>query len=1816
MTLTARPRFLIRFAVLAALALCGVVLALSSTGTPPVGAQDGSAPAKPTGVVTTATHDSVALAWDDPSDASITHYQIFRRDRDVHDAGEFVTIQENTGSAAASYTDDTVEPEKRYVYRVKAVNQHGASTWSNFVQADTPAAPDPADFAPSGLEVSLVENRVTLTWDAPASDAASVTGYEILRRRPNDGEAALTTLVADTGNAETGYTDDTANEPGVRYTYRVKALRDGEQSRVSNYDRIDLPDDYAQDTPGSDEPTPSPEALAPSGLTAEAAKGGGVALSWTAPAEDAGSVTGYEVLRARGNAELTTLEADTGSTDTTYTDETATAAGETYAYQVKALRGEEKSQVSNRASITLPDEESARGAGDATGVPTISGTPAVGELLTADTSTIGDPDGIADADFEYQWIAFDGTTDSDISGATGETYRPLLAHLDQTIKVRVSFDDDDNAESLTSAATTAVSASTYGQVIWAATLTVEEETVAAGTFFGFELFGGRGSLEPVGFTYDGVANFVTALQHLEGSTLRFTTNNSLGSGDFNLYLDGSPILIESPGMVRLLVFSDHGLSWTDEQEVEVRLTVNRPATGAPAITGMPEVGETLTAGISGIMDEDGLPVFGELTYQWISNDGTDDSDIDGATDSTYAVVQADAGKTIKVRVSFTDNAKFPESLTSAATAAVTVPVAALVSNVGQTAAGNANVTATQSQGQGFTTGSDSGGYTLGSVELAVSSFSGTASDITVSIYSESSGDPGTVVHTLTTPASISTPVTTFTAPSDTTLAAGTTYYVVISTTGSGINLSRTNATAEDTGGASGWSIADSRRYLGSGAWVTTTSPIRMRVNGATATTSTDIWSATLTVGIGVSFYGYSGIIDVGDLEPAEFTYNGNPATVQVLAYSGNVFYLQTSPALGSGDYLLLLDDTPIQLGAASGSPARHQVSDHGLTWTADQQVEVRLIPNQAATGAPVITGTAQVGETLTADTSNIGDPDSIDNADFSYQWVRNDDSDIDGATDSTYTLVEADAGKTITVRVSFTDDNDFPESLTSAPTVAILEMGVTGVPSTWSLVPSGLEVGDKFRLLFISSSSRNAAPTSIATYNTWIQNQAAAGHTDIQDYSDTFRVVGSTADVDARDNTHTTYTSNDKGVRIYWLNGNKVVDEYEDFYDGGWDDEANMKTEDGDSTSPSHVYTGSDDDGTEAFGIIDDASRALGVTFVALGKPNQDGAQDGPLYGGGTGRNNANLPFYGLSGVFQVVDVVDRTGPTLTGAFVDSNGDRIELLFDEFLDTAAASSPPTSAFAVTADGAPVAVGSVLLLNTLEGSVLLSQLTRKIYQGQTVTVTYTDPNVGNDEAAVQDEAGNDTASFTTGEDDVPAVTNDSTVEPPKGTLVSNAERTIEGAISSTIQAQSFVTGPWAGGYTLSMIQIRLGDDSTLPGVTDLIAAVKVDDGSGEPGALVAKLANPASLTNDALNTFAAPVGTTLAPNTTYWVVVNEERGDSADWVNLRVTAQDEEDEALPGWSIGNSRLSKASASGSWSHSATVSNLIVVSGSVIVGTPDRTGPTLTGAFVDSNGDRIELVFDEFLDIAAASSPPTSAFAVTADGAPVAVGSVLLLNTLDGSVLLRQLTPVIYQGQDVTITYTDPTVGNDVAAIQDEAGNDTASFTTGEDDVPAVTNDSTLVLAVPGAPTGLTATPNGATQIDLNWTAPADNGGDAITGYQIEYSDDGGTSWSVLVADTQSTDTMYSDTTLSGGETRHYRVSAINSIGIGAASNNPPTGKPTISGTPQVNQTLTADISGIMDVDGLPAADRSPTSGFPTTAPVTATSPERRTPPTPWC
>ena len=171
--------------------------------------------------------------------------------------------------------------------------------------------------------------------------------------------------------------------------------------------------------------------------------------------------------------------------------------------------------------------------------------------------------------------------------------------------------------------------------------------------------------------------------------------------------------------------------------------------------------------------------------------------------------------------------------------------------------------------------------------------------------------------------------------------------------------------------------------------------------------------------------------------------------------------------------------------------------------------------------------------------------------------------------------------------------------------------------------------------MFLSSTKRNAGSTDIVDYNSFIQGRAAAGHTDIQTYSAGFRAVGCTADSDARDNTATTGT----GVVIHWLNGNKVADDYTDFYDGSWDDEANDKDEDGNNGPDTAVlanypWTGCDHNGTEA--TFSGDSRALGAGAVRIGRPNSSVTNNGPLSSANNHTSSGTRLMYGLSQVFEV----------------------------------------------------------------------------------------------------------------------------------------------------------------------------------------------------------------------------------------------------------------------------------------------------------------------------------------------------------------------------------------------------------------------------------------------------------------------------------------------------------------------------------------------------------------------------------------------------
>ena len=209
----------------------------------------------------------------------------------------------------------------------------------------------------------------------------------------------------------------------------------------------------------------------------------------------------------------------------------------------------------------------------------------------------------------------------------------------------------------------------------------------------------------------------------------------------------------------------------------------------------------------------------------------------------------------------------------------------------------------------------------------------------------------------------------------------------------------------------------------------------------------------------------------------------------------------------------------------------------------------------------------------------------------------------------------------------------------TTPQDALASAHVEYVPLDWSLKPADIGPGERFRLIFLSSTKRNATSSDIETYNTFVQNAAAAGHANIQDHASRFRVVGCTQAVDARDNTGT--NTNGPGVPIYWLNGNKVADDYADFYDGSWDDEANDKNELGTdahdtSQTENYPYTGCAHNGTESFD--DPFSFALGDTGgVRVARPNSTINQHGPLFSNLFIVPSSERPMYGLSKVIEVI---------------------------------------------------------------------------------------------------------------------------------------------------------------------------------------------------------------------------------------------------------------------------------------------------------------------------------------------------------------------------------------------------------------------------------------------------------------------------------------------------------------------------------------------------------------------------------------------------
>ena len=438
---------------------------------------------------------------------------------------------------------------------------------------------------------------------------------------------------------------------------------------------------------------------------------------------------------------------------------------------------------------------------------------------------------------------------------------------------------------------------------------------------------------------------------------------------------------------------------------------NTAATGAPTITGTAQVGETLTAVTTGIMDADGLTSV-SYSYQWIrvDADGTSNpADITDETDATYTLVDADLGKKIKVRVTFVDDASHTETLTSAATATVGAVA------TGPPTVNDVAVTSTPASGTTY--------YLAGEVIEFTVTFSA----------------PVTVT---------ATPKFAFRLGAATRQAA----YASGSESAALVFARTVQAGEVDRNGISWNALAlalDGGTITQTGA---TTAAILTHAEQAPL--EGHRVDAAPPMQVSASVHGMSLVLVYDEpLDPASMPATGaytvtatvgatttNPAVSEVSIYGIWVtLALDAAPAAGATVTLAYAPPTsnPVQDEAGNDAPAFSGQSVNGAAG------------NTAPTGAPTITGTAQVGQTLTASTTGIADADGLTSPTYTYQWIRvdgTDEADIASENSSTYTLVDADLGKTLKVRVTFDDDASHTETLTSAATATVGAVA-TGPPT-------------------------------------------------------------------------------------------------------------------------------------------------------------------------------------------------------------------------------------------------------------------------------------------------------------------------------------------------------------------------------------------------------------------------------------------------------------------------------------------------------------------------------------------------------------------------------------------------------------------------------------------------------------------------------------------------------------------------------------------------------------------------------------------------
>lgn len=706
----------------------------------------------------------------------------------------------------------------------------------------------------------------------------------------------------------------------------------------------------------------------------------------------------------------------TGATSSTYTAEDADVDA------LLSVRVRYTDAFGTLETVTSAQTAPVQNVNDApTGLPLISGTAAENQTLTADVSALADIDGLGT--ISYQWLR----NGANISGATASTYTTSDPDVGSEISLRISYTDGHGTvETVTSATTAAIqniNDTPVGLPVIQGTIR-ENQTLTANTS-AINDADGLGT-----FSYQWLRN---------GANITGATAATYTTGDADV---GSRL------SVRVSYIDNQGTaeSLTSAETASVQ-NVNDTPSGSPVINGVLREAETLTADVSGITDNDGL---GTFSYQWLRNGST----IVGATGTTYSTSNADVGANLAVRITYTDVQGTVETVTSASTASI--------QNINDTPNGLPLISGLATEDQTLT--ADTSGISddddLGTFSYQWLRNGTIISGATNSTYTSTDADVGAAI-------SVRVRYTDGHGTLESLTSSSTAAITGINDTPAGLPVIHGTIRENQTLAASTAGLSDAD---GLGAfsyqWLRNGSAISGATNSSYTTGDADVGT---TLSVRISYTDNQGTTETLTSASTTAVQNVNdlPTGLPVLSgvsqedqtLTANVAGISDVEGLGAFSYQWLRNGSAIS-GATS---ANYSTTDadvgtrisvrvsfvDGLgtteTLTSAQSSTIAAI-NDAPTGLPTILGNPEEDRPLTVNVSGINDADGL-NA-FSYQWLRN-GSVISGANAANYTPRDADVGTQLSVRVSWTDDQGFQESLTSAVSSPVVNINdnPTGRPT-------------------------------------------------------------------------------------------------------------------------------------------------------------------------------------------------------------------------------------------------------------------------------------------------------------------------------------------------------------------------------------------------------------------------------------------------------------------------------------------------------------------------------------------------------------------------------------------------------------------------------------------------------------------------------------------------------------------------------------------------------------------------------------------------